>query len=345
MKPLHLTGTPEHINVAVNALGRIALDPRGPNSRQQTAFNALQEWMTDISDAGPKERTVHLALASLLGVAPDDVRDNFGAFMGPLLVWSSQQSWAYQVQTPRVFSALCHRHLQSRLPRDDIAVHTAALSHCLLWGEHLPARWHLELATYVILSTNGQLNWTWRRSSSPAQRVDEWNLLVLQTCLLARLPGAKEAHANWLEALSGYCTMGLNLDEQSRWAQWALSSPLPDTHKTAILSLLVPEVWLQDPIQTALQPLLPQDEVARFNDLPWAVVRSPTWTRVLSGRDHQEVNRDLVAKYCPFAFQFLHCMATPSQWSSRAAIQEMLVQIHAREHLEPLALPDNMEAA
>lgn len=345
MKPLHLTGTPEHINVAVQALGRVALDTRGPNNRQQPAFNVIQEWMTDLADVGPQERQLHAALSGLLGVSADDVRDHLGAFMGPLLVWSSRQPWACKVQTPRVFSTLCHRHFQSRLPRDDVAVHTAALSHCLLWGGDLPARWHQDLARYVILSTNGQLNWTWRRNNPPAQRVDEWNLLVLQTCLLARFPHDKEAHANWLEALNGYCTLGLNLEEQTRWAQWALSSPIPDAYKTTVASLLVPEVWLEDTIKTALQPLLPPDEITRFAALPWAVVRSPAWTRVLSGRDHQEVNRDLVAEYCPFAFQFLHCMVPPSQWSNRPVVQEMLAHVHASEALESVALPDNLETA
>ena len=95
MKPLHLTGTHEHINVAVNALGRIALDPEGPNTRQQPAFTTLQTWMTDISDDGPQEGGVHHALARLLGVAPGDVRDYFGASMGPMPVWASRQRWAH----------------------------------------------------------------------------------------------------------------------------------------------------------------------------------------------------------------------------------------------------------
>lgn len=345
MKPLHLTGTPEHINVAVNALGRIALDPEGPNTRQQPAFTTLQTWMTDISDDGPQEGGVHHALARLLGVAPGDVRDHFGAFMGPMLVWASRQRWAHQVQIPRVFSALCHRHFQSRLPRDELAIYTAALSHSLVWGEHLPQRWHQELAAYVIFSANGQLNWSWRRNSTPAGRVDEWNLLVLQTCLLARFPEADELHTCWTDALNGYCTLGLNMDEQIRWAQWTLSSSMPAPYKTKVLSLLVPEVWLEEPIKNALLPLLPIDETLRFEVLPWAVVRTPTWTRVLSPRNHQDVNRELVAQYCPFAANLLHCMATPSQWSNRPTIQDMLAHIHASEQLDPVGLPDNLETA
>ena len=38
-------------------------------------------------------------------------------------------------------------------------------------------------------------------------------------------------------------------------------------------------------------------------------------------------------------------MATPSQWSNRPTIEDMLAHIHASEQLDPVGLPDNLETA
>ena len=116
---------------------------------------------------------------------------------------------------------------------------------------------------------------------------------------------------------------------------------MPKTSKLHILASLVPEIWLDAEIQP--EGVLPLDEHERFFWMPWAIVRSPTWTRVLSDANPEDTNHAMLRRFCPNAERIIDAVARPQDWRDHRVIAALMRNMrHADRMIPMLPLPEDL---
>lgn len=351
MTPKPLCAATHRITLAVDALHRLLTAPTPPTKNQQKALDVLQSWIRlDLPD-WCDDKDACQALATLVGTDFNQTCEHFGAFVGPLLVWASQQPWAQYVQESRAFSAICNLHFvrQSRTQPYDTSI--AALESVLEWSPSMPPGLMRALSAHTMQDVNTKMLWAERRNSSSIQKEDE--LIIAQ--LLYRLsqqcpthhfgdrPGATMVE-HWTQAMTAYATASMTLDDQHDWLRSVLqNNTLGPEFKRIISKTIVADVWLESDIEPHLQTLLPTLEEERFECLPWAVPRSPSWTRALSNALPEDTNRSLLRAYCPDAERLLGGVITAQDWKNQTLVGSLVAQIsRSSEPLTVLALPNDL---
>ena len=342
-----LCAATHRITAGVNAFYRLTVSSSAPLRAQQRYLDVVQAWLcNDITDWVDDE-TVCQALSNLLGLDVYQTCEHLGAFVGPMLLWSTTKPWGTDVQQARAFSTLCNQHFvrQSRTQPYDTCI--AALDSIQQWLPLLPIELQQDILVHAVQDTNTKIDWASRRASGPAQREDEWTIAAKLARLIAHYPqqlcNARDTVSDlWLRAMNEYATSSLTMNGQLAWAKALLaSSEMPITSKLHILASLVPEIWLDAEIQP--EAILPLDEHERFFWMPWAIVRSPTWTRVLSDANPEDTNHAMLRRFCPNAERIIGCVARPHEWKDHRIIGALMQDLrHAGPNESVLPLPADL---
>lgn len=118
-----------------------------------------------------------------------------------------------------------------------------------------------------------------------------------------------------------------------------LASELSNKHKLLACKLAGPQSWLNSDVHGALRDLLPQDDMACYPQLPFAVPN-----RGLPFDAVGDINRRLAQLYCPSLTPFFEIGLSADQWTVRQdvlAVHSMVQK--SRRPTSSLALPDLLE--
>lgn len=347
MTPAPICAATHRITAAVDALDQLLSAPTAPTKNQQSALNVLQSWLRVDMLGLCDDQTACTALSNLVGTSIDSTIEHFGAFIGPLLVWSARQPWSQDVHEARAFSALCNLHFvrQSRAQPYDTCI--AALESILQWLPRIPNAMQSYLAAHAMQDINTKMLWDERRISAPAYREDEKIIATLLAHLANQYPNyfcATTMLDLWSKAMDDYATASLSLEAQYDWLMWTLTvSDMPAPFKLHIAKSVVPEVWIETAIRDQLQSILPAEENQRFPLMPWAVKRSPIWSRAVPTELPEETNHAILRMYCPLAEGMLTCITTPQDWRERKVIGALMEQLSNPAAVVPmLELPDDL---
>lgn len=323
-----LCAATRRITIGVNALYGLIAQPSPPLRAQQRYLDVVKAWLTNETTNWVDDNTLCQALSMLLGLDAEQTREHLGAFVGPMLVWSTSQPWEQDVQQARAFSALCNLHFARHAKTQPYDTCLAALNSILLWLPKLPLDVQQDIVAHAIQDINNKIEWGLLRISDPTKRQDEWLIASKMARLTAYHPrllcDEKDTASDlWLRAMNEYATCSLDINEQLAWAKSLMACrEMPDNCKRHLLASLVPEIWLNPQVQ--LDHLLPLDEQERFFWMPWAISRSPTWTRVLSDQLPEVTNQAMLRKFCPEAERIIGSVARPNDWKDHRIIADLM---------------------
>ena len=127
-------------------------------------------------------------------------------------------------------------------------------------------------------------------------------------------PGKPSWPLRWSRC-AGEAISEMNTEQQARCIEHWTTTPLSPTYILRACRNASAPTWLLDGVQAALVPLLPENELTRWQMLPWT---APESSREASS--FRKENQALTRAYCPLASDILEMTTTPEMWDDRKTI-------------------------
>ena len=309
---------------------QIAAQPRRVRALREY-LNGKRSWTktsTAVDECISNDSTPSLAIRRRI----IDTMDNYGAdlqslYAPILLAWGLHQDWALEVNA----KTLLHHWAQTNLSNSTAACchATAFLTQMVAVQQEVPSIWRQQVFADVIEAMLVFTN-TWRPSSLPS--IIASNFLVslgyaVQVCPSAQ-QGSKESLLSQCTRYTQVAINGAGLQTQRSISTALIRSELPGQYKLDVHHGANVTLWSMA-LNTFL-PLLPPDEIERFNMLPFDEPEEPVaemdaWTK----EGYIESNNNIVRQYCPQMHPILALVTTPDDWCQRARIQALVDRFNA----------------
>lgn len=317
----------------------LSASPKTWSTSQAWGVSLIKDWLENRLTNQVEESHLHMLLARLFELPASNAKDNFGAFVGPILKWAFTQPWSTGLDMRRPFSALCNQHYEALSRTQPHHGCAASLNHILALAPFIPQQYQTELVRHAFSNVNTRMDWEYRKGDqSPAKRND-WYIfaqlsLLLSTVGIVHTP----LKASWRSAMTQYMR-SMTPESQTQWLMDILNSNMiiDDKHRT--MALAYPNTWLNPDVVVAIEPLLPTNDLARFDVLTWARVDNAPQKDV-SRETLQALNQQLLATYCPPAQELVLGLASQDDWLNKDRIAELMHALQLSKTVGHYDLPD-----